>query len=50
MDEQKTLKKLKEFRTRNFVAKYAQKSGAGKHSDKKRLFKQGYQKHKNKNI
>ena len=47
MDEQKTLKKFKELRQRNFVAKHAQKSGAGKHVDRKRQMKQGYFKHKN---
>ena len=38
--------KLKQNRPRNFVAKNAINSGAGKHADKKKAVKQGVEKHK----
>ena len=38
--------KLKQNRPRNFVAKNAVNSGAGKHADKKKQAKQGIEKHK----
>tara|TARA_R110002096_G_scaffold256082_1_gene449338 strand:- start:28 stop:177 length:150 start_codon:yes stop_codon:yes gene_type:complete len=46
------MKKLKDFKKeitqRNLVHLNAPKSGAGKHSDRKRQTKQGYMKHKGK--
>ena len=43
----KKLKDLrKELKQRNLVHLNAPKSGAGKHVDRKRQMKQGYQKHK----
>ena len=43
----KKLKDLrKELKQRNLVHLNAPKSGAGKHTDRKKQMKQGYQKHK----